>query len=381
VVEISNKEVMQMRGRKDTVVKLRVKGLHKNYSGVNALTSTDIDVANGEFLTLLGPSGSGKTTLLMLLSGLVQPDGGEILIDGKDATHIKPFRRDIGFVFQNYALFPHLTIFENIAFPLRMRRESEADIKRKVLSVLDVVQLPHVVDRLPRELSGGQQQRIAFARAAVFDPSIILMDEPLGALDKKLRDQMQMEIKQLHAKLNSTVVYVTHDQEEAMAMSDRICLMRNGAIAQLGSPSELYFQPVDRFVADFFGWTNFLPVTVIESNSDAIAARLSSGELVSAARMTPGAVGADNAACLTIRPQNLHLSERQANVPNEVPVRYKQPVMVGAITKHYCETHSGVELVVSSFSRPDDQRWEAGILLYVSWSADDALIVDLEQHR
>ena len=203
--------------------KLKTRDLRKTYGPVVALDRASIEMAEGEFLTLLGPSGSGKTTMLMAIAGLNEPDSGDIWIDGTLATYLPPFQRDIGMVFQNYALFPHMTIFENIAFPLRMRKMEESAIKANVERVLETIKLPQVVDRFPKELSGGQQQRIALARAFVYEPSIILMDEPLGALDKKLRDHLQLEIKHLHEQLGITVLYVTHDQEEAMVMSDRIC--------------------------------------------------------------------------------------------------------------------------------------------------------------
>ena len=214
-------------------IKLSIRGASKSYGAVTALAEASLELAEGELLTLLGPSGSGKTTLLMMVAGLVPPSSGEIWIDGKLATYTPPDKRDIGIVFQNYALFPHLTVFENIAFPLRMRRMRTADIAAAVARALDIVQLPQVAGRLPRELSGGQQQRIALARCMVYSPSIILMDEPLGALDRQLRDQMPLEIKSLHRRLGITVLYVTHDQDEAMAMSDRICLLNHGRIEQI----------------------------------------------------------------------------------------------------------------------------------------------------
>ena len=241
---------------------LKITGLSKRYGDVVALAPTDLEVAQGEFLTLLGPSGSGKTTLLSLIAGLATPDGGQLLIDGKDATYGAPYERDIGMVFQNYALFPHMTVAENIAFPLKMRKVDAASARKRAAEALELVRLPHVAQRFPRELSGGQQQRIALARCLVYRPAIVLMDEPLGALDKKLRDQMQLEIKRIHRELKTTIVYVTHDQEEAMTMSDRICLMNHGKIEQLGTPSELYFRPRTLFVADFLGESNLLEGTV-----------------------------------------------------------------------------------------------------------------------
>ena len=244
--------------------KLRTLDVRKTYGNVVALEAASIEMNEGEFLTLLGPSGSGKTTLLMAIAGINNPDSGEIWIDGKLATYLPPFRRDLGMVFQNYALFPHMTIFDNIAFPLLMRKMDKTLIRKEIARVLEIVELDYVAKRFPRELSGGQQQRIALARCIVYKPSIILMDEPLGALDKKLRGTLQREIKQLHENLGITVLYVTHDQEEAMVMSDRICVMNDGRIDQIGTPNELYFHPSTVFSADFLGESNLFNAEVLE---------------------------------------------------------------------------------------------------------------------
>src|ERR1700722_4098117 len=233
--------------------KLRVQKLSKRYGQVTALEPIDLTVAAGELLTVLGPSGSGKTTLLHIVSGLVEPSGGAIYIDGIDHTQTPVHRRDIGMVFQSYALFPHLTVDENVAFPLRMRRRPEAEIRRRVTAALEMVRLGGLGLRMPRALSGGQQQRVALARCFVYQPSIILMDEPLGALDKKLREHMQIEIKRLHRDTGVTIIYVTHDQEEALALSDRICLMNQARIEQVGTPEEIYERPATVFAADFIG--------------------------------------------------------------------------------------------------------------------------------
>jgi putative spermidine/putrescine transport system ATP-binding protein len=222
------------------------------------LAPTSLAVAPGEFLTLLGPSGSGKTTLLTMIAGLTAASEGSVRLDGKDITALPAYRRNIGVIFQNYALFPHLSVFENLAFPLRMRKRSEAEIGRAVARALELVRLDGYAQRLPRELSGGQQQRVAFARAIVFEPEIVLMDEPLGALDKKLRDELKLEIRKLHRDLGTTVVYVTHDQEEAMLLSDRICLMNNARVEQIGTPIWLYERPATRFAATFLGESNIL---------------------------------------------------------------------------------------------------------------------------
>ena len=230
---------------------------------VVAVDSVSLDIAPGEFLTLLGPSGSGKTTTLMMLAGFEIPSDGEIYVDDTAIAAIPPYKRNIGMVFQNYALFPHMTVGENIAFPLKMRGLSKSEIARMSKEALELVKLPGYEGRYPRQLSGGQQQRIAVARALVFNPRVLLMDEPLGALDKQLRESLQLEIKSLHDQLGVTIVYVTHDQQEALVMSDRIAVMNNGRIEQIGSPVALYDQPQSRFVASFIGESNFLSGRVL----------------------------------------------------------------------------------------------------------------------
>ncbi|MGL4974450.1 MAG: ABC transporter ATP-binding protein, partial [Bosea sp. (in: a-proteobacteria)] len=249
-------------------VKLDIRGLSKSYGPTAALEPTSLQVNDGEFLTLLGPSGSGKTTLLMMIAGLTPPSGGSLLVDGPDITAKPAHKRDIGVVFQNYALFTHLSVFENVAFPLRMRKLPENEISRAAGETLELVQLPHLATRLPRELSGGQQQRVAFARAIVFKPALVLMDEPLGALDKKLRDELKLEIRKLHRELKTTIVYVTHDQDEAMLLSDRICLMNNARIEQIGTPADIYARPLTRFAASFVGESNLLTGTVAQGSVD-----------------------------------------------------------------------------------------------------------------
>lgn len=247
-----------------------VRGLGKRYGAVRAVKGVGIEVRSGEFLSLLGPSGSGKTTLLMMIAGFEMPTEGAIRIGDRDVTYVAPNRRNIGMVFQRYALFPHMTVSDNVAFPLRMRKVVKAEIARRVADALALVQLQDFGKRLPSELSGGQQQRVAVARALVFEPPVLLMDEPLGALDKKLREQMQIEIKRLQQRLGVTVIYVTHDQEEALTMSDRIAVMRNGSLEQIGSPTELYDSPATAFVADFVGKTNFLEAVCQSCNGTGV---------------------------------------------------------------------------------------------------------------
>ena len=241
---------------------LDIVSLRKTYDGFAALDEVSLTVRRGEFLTLLGPSGSGKTTLLMSIAGFVQPDSGDIQLDRRSIVRLPPERRNFGMVFQGYALFPHLSVFENVAFPLRIRKCSEAEVQAKVNAAIDLVQLASRADRYPRQLSGGQQQRVALARAMVFTPHLLLLDEPLSALDKNLRSEMQDELKRLHKRIGLTFIYVTHDQDEALSMSDRIAVMRDGRIIQQGSPSELYDRPATTFVADFLGRSNFLRGTV-----------------------------------------------------------------------------------------------------------------------
>ena len=254
-----------MSGREPIV---RFVGIGKTYDGVTRVVDElHLDVERGEFLTLLGPSGSGKTTTLMLLAGFEMPTAGEILLEGKALSRIPPYRRHIGMVFQNYALFPHMSVAENIGFPLSVRRERTADIAERVERALDMVQLSGFGQRRPAQLSGGQQQRVAVARALVFEPKLILMDEPLGALDKQLREQMQLEIRRLHQRLGVTMVYVTHDQAEALTMSDRIAVFHRGKILQLDTPEQMYEYPKNAFVARFIGENNRLDGS-LETNID-----------------------------------------------------------------------------------------------------------------
>jgi putative spermidine/putrescine transport system ATP-binding protein len=241
---------------------VRLDGLFKSYGKQAVVSDVSLAIGAGRFLTLLGPSGSGKTTTLMMLAGFSEPDQGNIVIDGKDVTTLPPQHRNLGIVFQHYALFPHLSVAENIAFPLRVRKLPAAEIEERVAWALDVVRLQAFGERLPAQLSGGQQQRVALARAIVFHPPVVLMDEPLGALDKNLRFQMQVEIKEIQQRLGMTVVYVTHDQEEAMNMSDTIVIMNQGRIEQMGPPRQVYEAPASVFAGHFLGEANLIAGTI-----------------------------------------------------------------------------------------------------------------------
>jgi putative spermidine/putrescine transport system ATP-binding protein len=242
---------------------LRLRNVVKSYDGkTNAVDDVSIDVARGEFVTFLGPSGSGKTTTLLMIAGFENPTHGMIELDGRDLALSKPYQRNIGMVFQNYAPFPHMTAQANVTFPLRMRHFPNGEIEQRAEKMLALVGLSAFAQRYPRELSGGQQQRVALARGLVFDPDVVLLDEPLGALDKNLREQMQVEIKRIHRELGITMIYVTHDQTEAMTMSDRIAVFSTGRLAQVGTPLDVYHRPANRFVAEFVGDSNFFAATI-----------------------------------------------------------------------------------------------------------------------
>ncbi|WP_435742388.1 ABC transporter ATP-binding protein [Nocardioides sp. SYSU DS0663] len=235
---------------------IRVAGVVKKYKDSTALDGVNLDIEPGEFITLLGSSGSGKSTLLNIIAGFTSSTAGSVEVDGVDITNVPPHKRGLGMVFQHYALFPHMSVFDNVAFPLRRRKVAKDEIATSVREALEIVQLGHLATRMPSQLSGGQQQRVALARAIVFRPKVLLMDEPLGALDKRLREQLQLEIKRLHRDLGITFVFVTHDQEEALAMSDRIALLRQGRIVQIGTPEELYERPSGMYTAEFLGDSN-----------------------------------------------------------------------------------------------------------------------------
>ncbi len=284
---------------------LSLTNLKKIYGDYHAVNDVSIDIHGGEFITLLGPSGSGKTTVLNMIAGFEFPSDGHIIFQGQPIDLLLPEKRNIGMVFQNYALFPHMTIFDNIAFPLKMRRVNKAEIIRLVAEVLDLVELGDYADRKPDQLSGGQQQRVALARAIVFDPPLLLLDEPLGALDKKLREQMQIELKKLHTRLKKTMIFVTHDQEEALVLSDRIVVLNHGKIEQIGPPNELYDNPTNEFVAGFIGESNLLKGQVRSSESDLAVLKLDDGS--EHKLELPGQVRSGDKVCCCLRPEKIIL--------------------------------------------------------------------------
>jgi putative spermidine/putrescine transport system ATP-binding protein len=300
--------------------------LQKTYDGKTLVVrDLNLKIRRGEFLTLLGPSGSGKTTTLMMLAGFESPTDGRIYLDGASIEDLPPHKRDIGMVFQNYALFPHMTVAQNIAFPLSVRRYSKADIKDRVERSLKTVRLSNMADRRPGQLSGGQQQRVALARALVFEPKLVLMDEPLGALDKQLREQLQIEIKHLHERLGVTMVYVTHDQSEAMTMSDRIAVFNEGRIQQLDTAVGLYEQPCNSFVAQFIGENNRLPGTIIGRSGTEVRVQLADGTLVTALAVNPG----DDRTMLSIRPERAMIDPPDVVGDNRFTARVEEMIYLG----------------------------------------------------
>ncbi len=356
--------------------KLEIRDLRKTYGPVIALAGANVEMREGEFLTLLGPSGSGKTTMLMLIAGLIQPDHGEMWIDGRLSTYMPPHKRDIGIVFQNYALFPHMTVYENIAFPLRMRRMADAKIRNEVKRVLDVVQLGGVENRHPRQLSGGQQQRIALARCMVYQPPIILMDEPLGALDKQLGEQLQLEIRQLHRDLGITVLYVTHDQEEALVMSDRICLMTEGEIEQLDTPDGLYFRPETVFAADFLGESNLLDAVVAGKHDGAVQLECPGGEKIVV--LTPGQVSEGQKVKLMIRPENVRVLDPGEEAQNTLVARLQDIILVGQVTKHYAVMADGTAVSATQLTRHGIPSFEPGEEIRFGFDRDSTVVLPLD---
>ena len=353
--------------------------LEKTYDRANAVAKAvdgvSLDIRSGEFLTLLGPSGSGKTTTLMMIAGFETPTAGDIAIDGKSVVAMPPYRRNIGMVFQNYALFPHLTVEENVGFPLKQRGVSKAERAKLVTEALELVHLPGYGARYPRQLSGGQQQRVAVARAVVFKPRLLLMDEPLGALDKQLRENLQLEMRRLHADLGITFIYVTHDQEEALTMSDRIAVMNDGKVAQVGSPEDLYDRPDNRFVAGFIGESNFLPAIVRGLEDDVVVAECE-GTLIRA--RCPGRPTSGEKVTLTTRPERLRFADaNQAGThpQNRLSVTVTEAVFAGERCRYMLQAGDGTSIVLKEPSSAAIRRRAVGERTEIAWSVADTILV------
>jgi len=356
---------------------VRFDNVQKSYDGETLVVKNlNVDIAKGEFLTMLGPSGSGKTTSLMMLAGFEPATHGEIFLNGKPINNVPPNKRGIGMVFQNYALFPHMTVAENLAFPLQVRNMSGAVITEKVQKALDMVELPEFGNRRPAQLSGGQQQRVAVARALVFEPELILMDEPLGALDKQLREQMQYEIKHIHENLGVTVVYVTHDQSEALTMSDRIAVFEDGIIQQLSTPDALYERPDNSFVAQFIGENNRLNGVIdqIDKDGHTCTVLLDNGDKVTADKVVDGGIGTQTT--LSIRPERVELDPETGSVPVTVDGTIEELIYLGDHIRVRMSVSGTDQFVVKVRNSLGRDSLQAGQKARVGWSPEDCRALD-----
>ncbi|MFC7400615.1 ABC transporter ATP-binding protein [Chelatococcus sp. GCM10030263] len=350
---------------------LVLRDLAKFYDGSGAVLGVSLDLEPGKFLTLLGPSGSGKTTTLMMVAGFVEPTAGDILVNGKSVVRMPAHKRDMGMVFQNYALFPHMTVAENVGFPLKMRGVAKSEAADRIAQFVKLVGLEAFAKRYPAQLSGGQQQRVALARALVFSPSLVLMDEPLGALDRRLRLQMQEEIKGIQRELGLTVVYVTHDQEEALTMSDVVAVMEAGRVSSFGTPREIYERPGNRFVANFIGESNFIPCRLGGTGERPIAVLDSGAEV----EVAPGDVPAGSSGVIFLRPERLRLCKPEDSLPNKVPGRVVGEIYLGDASLFRVRIGEGLEVKVKRPNRGIGMPVSEGDQLMVGWQPADSIVL------
>ena len=346
----------------------------KSYDGkVLVVKNLNLDIAEGEFITMLGPSGSGKTTCLMMLAGFETPTNGEIFLDKNPISNIPPHKRGIGMVFQNYALFPHMTVFENLAFPLKVRKINKDEIDKKVDKALSMVSLSGFENRMPGQLSGGQQQRVAVARALVFDPQVVLMDEPLGALDKNLRESMQYEIKHIHESIGVTVVYVTHDQSEALTMSNRIAVFNDGKVQQLSSPDKLYEEPVNSFVAEFIGENNTFAGEVTNFQKDQCKVKLSNGSEIIANPVSVKSNG--DRTTVSLRPERALINTKN-KMDNNFKGKIEEIIYHGDHTRVRIDLLGNKEFILKVPNSSANMDIKMGNLINVSWNSFDARALD-----
>jgi len=346
----------------------------KSYDGkVLVVKDLNLDIAEGEFITMLGPSGSGKTTCLMMLAGFETPTNGEIYLDGNPISNIPPHKRGIGMVFQNYALFPHMTVYENLAFPLRVRKISKEEIDKKVDKALSMVSLGGYESRMPGQLSGGQQQRVAVARALVFDPAVVLMDEPLGALDKNLRESMQYEIKHIHESIGVTVVYVTHDQGEALTMSNRIAVFNDGKVQQLSSPDQLYESPVNSFVAKFIGENNTFAGEIMDISKDKCKVKLNGGGEILANPITVKSKG--EKTTVSLRPERA-LINPDGKMDNSHKGKIEEVIYHGDHTRVRLNLLGNNEFILKVPNSSANLDIKLGNEINIGWDSTDARALD-----
>jgi len=362
-----------MPAQEDTIV--HFKGVQKSYDGeILVVKDLNLDVERGEFLTMLGPSGSGKTTVLMMLAGFEVPTHGEILLEGTPINNVPPHKRGIGMVFQNYALFPHMTVAENLAFPLAVRRMGKADIESKVQRALNMVRLDDFGNRRPAQLSGGQQQRVAVARALVFEPELVLMDEPLGALDKNLREEMQYEIKHIHENLGVTMVYVTHDQSEALTMSNRIAVFNDGVIQQLASPPVLYEKPENAFVAGFIGENNRLMGRVSGVNGQSCTVEVDGGGTIHALPVNINGEG--SRTTLSLRPERVKIYPGDQEFPNVAEAKVEELIYLGDHIRTRINLAGNDEFIVKVPNAQGHALLNEGETVKVGWATEDCRALD-----
>ncbi|MEA2529624.1 MAG: putative spermidine/putrescine transport system ATP-binding protein [Thermomicrobiales bacterium] len=351
---------------------VRLDDVVKQFDAFTAVDHVSLEIEAGEFLTLLGPSGSGKTTLLAMIAGFETPTSGAIAIGGTRVDRLSPDKRNVGMVFQNYALFPHMTVAQNVAFPLRMRGWKGREIEPKVRAALGLVQLEDQAAKLPTQLSGGQQQRVALARALVYEPPVWLMDEPLGALDRRLREIVKIELVDLHRTIATTIVYVTHDQDEALTMSDRIAVMRSGKIVQVGTPRQIYEHPTDAFVAEFVGESTMLPGRVARVEAGRCDVTLEGGAVVAA--QSPHDLAHDVEVRLLVRPEKIRLRSANGNVAGILGA-VTDTIYLGDSTRYRVEIPGGHAVLVRSYNRADLPTYRPGDRVGVEWDAADAMVL------
>jgi spermidine/putrescine ABC transporter ATP-binding subunit len=348
---------------------IELRNVYKTFGEQMIINGLSISISPGEFLTFLGPSGSGKTTTLNLLAGFIFPTSGEVLINGEDMGTRPPHKRSMGMVFQTYALFPHMTVAENIAFPLKRRKVERQEINRRVGEALELIKLPHYENRKVNELSGGQQQRVALARAIVYQPAVLLMDEPLGSLDKKLRENMQYEIKSIQEFFKITAVYVTHDQEEALTMSDRIAVMNEGRFEQVGSPRELYERPNNSFIADFIGATNFLEGEVIDREAEISIFLTSSGSKLRVELPENTRIG--EKLTIAIRPEKLFFAEDTLQTFSTLSGVIQEVIYLGEITKYNIRISDRSLLTLKQMNRCGVNNYKRNSVVNISFNPRD----------
>lgn len=360
-----------------------IKGVNKIYGTNHVVKDLNLQVEEGEFLTLLGSSGCGKTTTLRMIAGFEEPTTGSITVEGEPIEDKEPYERDVNTVFQSYALFPHMTIYDNVAYGLKMKKVAKKEIKERVLEMLEMVQLSGFEKRYPSQLSGGQKQRVAIARALINRPKVLLLDEPLGALDLKLRKQMQLELKRLQKKLNITFIYVTHDQEEALTMSDRIAIMHDGVMDQIGSPTEIYERPATKFVATFIGETNVFDGTVRSIEGGKAVIGIENGEVTTSGSVEEGdgkntGFAVNEFVTVSVRPEKMHFSPKPVE-GFTVPAVVRDYIYVGSVLKCIAVLPNGNEIKMEKLA--GEELPPIGEKVFICWEPEDAVLIHSLDYR